>query len=88
MDGIFIPLPQRRSTTLVPSFSVIFIQLSEGTKQTEKPTVGQKNQPKMRDQSAHWDGTAVGVEYILMEKLEGVALYQRYKNLRQEVCKK
>jgi len=40
--------------------------------------------PKVLDWSAQADGTDVGVEYILMEKIEGVELRRRYKNLRSE----
>lgn len=30
------------------------------------------------------DGTVAGVGYMLMEKVEGVAFHQRYKNLRSQ----
>jgi hypothetical protein len=40
--------------------------------------------PKVLDWSVQVDGTDVGVEYILMEKIEGVELRRRYKNLRSE----
>ncbi|OJA19658.1 hypothetical protein AZE42_02813 [Rhizopogon vesiculosus] len=40
--------------------------------------------PKVLDWSARADGTSVGVEYILMEKIEGVELSHRYKNFREE----
>jgi hypothetical protein len=40
--------------------------------------------PKMRDWSARADGTVVRVEYISMEKVEGVAFHQRYENLRSQ----
>lgn len=40
--------------------------------------------PKVFGWSASADRTDVGAEYILMEKVEGVELYQRYKNLRSE----
>jgi hypothetical protein len=40
--------------------------------------------PKVLDWSARAEETDVGVEYILMEKVEGVELHQRYKNLRSE----
>jgi hypothetical protein len=40
--------------------------------------------PKVLDWSAWAEGTDVGVEYILMEKVEGVELHHRYKNLRSE----
>jgi hypothetical protein len=40
--------------------------------------------PKVLDWCARAEGTDVGVEYILMEKVEGVELHQRYKNLRSE----
>ena len=40
--------------------------------------------PMVLDWSAQADETDVGVEYILMEKIEGVELHRRYKNLRSE----
>jgi len=40
--------------------------------------------PKVLGWSAQADGTDVGVEYILMEKVKGVELHRRYKNLRSE----
>jgi hypothetical protein len=40
--------------------------------------------PKVLGWSARAEETDVGVEYILMEKVEGVELHQRYKNLRSE----
>jgi hypothetical protein len=40
--------------------------------------------PKVLSWSARAEGTDVGAEYILMEKVEGVELHQRYKNLRSE----
>jgi hypothetical protein len=40
--------------------------------------------PKVLDWSARAEGTDVGVEYILMEKVGGVELHQRYNNLRSE----
>jgi hypothetical protein len=40
--------------------------------------------PKVLGWSASADRTDVGAEYILMEKVEGVELHQRYKNLRSE----
>jgi hypothetical protein len=40
--------------------------------------------PKVFAWSASADRTDVGAEYILMEKVEGVELYKRYKNLRSE----
>jgi hypothetical protein len=40
--------------------------------------------PKVFGWSASADRTDAGSEYILMEKVEGVELHQRYKNLRSE----
>lgn len=40
--------------------------------------------PKVLDWSARAEGTEVGVEYILMEKVDGVELHKRYKSLRSE----
>lgn len=40
--------------------------------------------PKVFGWSASADKTDVGAEYILMEKVEGVEVYQRYKDLRSE----
>ena len=47
-------------------------------------TVLQLPVPKVLNWSARADGTDVGAEYILMEKIEGVELGRRYKNLRSE----
>ena len=40
--------------------------------------------PKVFGWSAWADRTDVGAEYILMEKVEGVEVHQRYKDLRSE----
>lgn len=40
--------------------------------------------PKVLDWSAQADRTDVGVECILMEKMQGDELHRRYKNLRSE----
>jgi hypothetical protein len=40
--------------------------------------------PKVLNWSARAEGTDVGAEYILMEKVDGVEVQQRYKNLRSE----
>ena len=40
--------------------------------------------PKVFAWSAFADRTDVGAEYILMEKVEGIELHHRYKNLRSE----
>ena len=40
--------------------------------------------PKVFAWSASADRTDVGAEYILMEKVEGIELHHRYKNLRSE----
>ena len=40
--------------------------------------------PKVFGWSASADGTDVGAEYILMEKVEGVEVHKRYKDFRSE----
>ena len=40
--------------------------------------------PKVFGWSASADGTDVGAEYILMEKVEGVEVHKRYKDLKSE----